>query len=158
VCGVLALLFIAVPALEIYVIIQVGGLVGPLATVGIIFATGIAGAALAKHQGFAAVRRMQEAMASGREIGRSMAEAALVLVAAVLMVTPGFLTDGVGIALLIPPIRALVAARLVIWGQQRVAHQTVVIGGFPQQPEVGDDEAGADQDRHDPPPPGVIDV
>lgn len=151
-CGVLALLFIVVPALEILVIIEVGGLLGALPTLGIIIATGIAGAALARHQGFAAMRQLQGSMMEGHEMGASMASAALVLVAGVMMLTPGFLTDATGILLLIPPIRAVVARRLVAWGKKRVVTGNVVMGGFGPPGQRNDDDAD------DPPPPGVIDV
>ncbi len=149
-CGVLALLFIVVPALEIYLIIQVGQAFGALTTLGIIIATGVIGASLAKRQGLSAVQRMQQAMAEGQQIGSSMAEAALVLVAGVLMLTPGFITDITGILLLLPPVRAVVARGLVKWAASRV--QTVVF--VDPRDVVGQD----DHDEHDPPPPGVIDV
>jgi UPF0716 protein FxsA len=151
VCGILALLFIVVPALEILVIIEVGGILGALPTLGVIIVTGIAGAALAKHQGFAAMRQLQGSMGEGREIGLSMVSAALVLVAGVMMLTPGFITDTAGILLLIPPVRRVVARRLVAWGQRRVVSGGVVMGGFPPPPDRRDDDV-------DPPPPGVIDV
>ncbi len=150
-CGVLAALFIGVPALEIFVLIKVGGVIGALPTLGIIVLTGMVGAALAKHQGMAALRRVQHALAAGEEIGNSLVEAALVLVAGVLMLTPGFLTDLTGIALLLPPIRALAAAQVVKWGARRV-QRTVVFGDFADFSPPGDD------DDEDPPPPGVIDV
>ncbi len=147
----LALLFIVVPALEIYLIIQVGQAFGALTTLGIIIATGVIGAALAKRQGLSAVQRMQRAMAEGQQIGSSLAEAALVLVAGVLMLTPGFITDVTGILLLLPPVRAVVARGLVKWGASRV--QTVVFVD-----PTGGPTAGPHDDEHDPPPPGVIDV
>jgi UPF0716 protein FxsA len=159
VCGVLALLFIVIPALEIFVIIEVGGMLGALPTLGIIIVTGIAGAALAKHQGFAALRKLQESASEGRELGQSIASAALVLVAGVMMLTPGFITDTAGILLLVPPIRALAARRLVAWGRSRVS-AGVVVGGFPQG-QAGGFPPGPrppDDSEDDPPPPGVIDV
>ena len=160
-CGVLALLFIVVPALEIYVLIKVGGIIGPLPTVGIIIGTGMAGAALAKHQGFAAVRKVQRAMMEGREVGGSLVGAALVLVAAVFMVTPGFITDTVGILLLLPPVRALIAPVIVRWGARRFISGVVIDPGMYNGHMPDDMPPGArrdDDDEADPPPPGVIDV
>lgn len=163
-CGILAILFIAVPALEIYLLIKVGGIIGALPTVGIIVATGFTGAALAKHQGFAAVRKVQAAMMEGREVGSSLVSAALVLVAAVLMVTPGFVTDAVGILLLIPPVRAVVAGAVIRWGVKRFT-SAVIIDPTISMPSDGfgrgrqsDRPRDRDDDRHEPPPPGVIDV
>lgn len=150
----LAFLFIGVPALEIYVLIEVGGMIGALPTLGIIVATGVAGAALANHQGLAAVKQVQQALSTGDRIGRSLVEAALVLAAGLLMLTPGFITDAVGLSMLIPPVRGLVAARIVKWGARRVT-STVVMG------DMGNARAGdawPDEEEDDPPPPGVIDV
>lgn len=141
----LAILFIVIPALEIYVLIKVGGIIGALPTIGIIVATGLIGAALAKHQGFAAVRKVQEAMLEGREVGSSLVGAALVLVAAVFMVTPGFITDAVGILLLLPPVRALVAPAVLRWGAGRFQSAIITDGS-------------RSRDEDEPPPPGVIDV
>ncbi len=163
-CGVLALLFIVVPALEIYVLIKVGGIIGALPTIGVIIATGLIGAALAKHQGFAAVRKVQQSMLEGREVGTSLVGAALVLVAAVFMVTPGFVTDVTGILLLLPPFRALVAPVVLRWGRSRFTSGVIIdpgqmggpMGG-PFPPGYGQPPAD-DSDDHDPPPPGVIDV
>jgi len=155
VCGVLAFLFIGMPALEIYVLIKVGGMIGALPTLGIIVATGVAGAALAKQQGLAAVKQVQGSLAEGDRIGSSLVEAALVLAAGVLMLTPGFITDAFGLCMLLPPIRRLAAARIVTWGAKRVAASSVVIGGMPGQGFDGD---CSERDEDDPPPPGVIDV
>jgi UPF0716 protein FxsA len=154
VCGVLAALFIGVPALEIYVLIKIGGLLGALPTIGIIVATGVAGAALAKHQGLVAIRQVQTAISRGDRVGQTLVEAALVLVAAVLMLTPGFITDAVGIGLLLPPIRGLVAGRIARWGASRVASSAVVMGDFDRAP-FGAEWEDEDEDE---PPPGVIDV
>jgi UPF0716 protein FxsA len=169
VCGVLALLFIAIPAIEIFVLIEVGSALGALPTMGVIIATGIAGAALARSQGLSAMRQLREALAQGRQVGRSLVEAALVLVAAVLMLTPGFLTDGVGLALLVPPLRRILAEIIVVRYAARAVVQVMpgpgqVFGGFagqrgqPGQRRGPGQERGDSDDEHEPPPPGVIDV
>lgn len=160
VCGVLALLFIVVPAVEIYTLIKVGGIIGALPTLGIIIVTGFVGAALAKHQGMAALRKVQQAITGGGEIGASVAGAALVLVAAAFMVTPGFLTDLTGFALLVPPIRTLAARELVSRIKGRVQMHTIGPEHFGAPFDMGDrgDSAGEDDDDYDPPAPGVIDV
>jgi UPF0716 protein FxsA len=152
---VLALLFIAIPAVEIYLIIKVGSLLGAGATFGVIILTGIAGAALAQSQGLAAWRGVQEAMMGGREIGTSLVGAALVLVAGVMMLTPGFLTDFCGLALLVPPIRRQVAAVITRNAAGRVVTH-INMGG--PGPRPSDRDRNRDDDRSDPPPPGVIDV
>ena len=165
-CGVLALLFIAVPALEIYALIEIGGQIGALPTLAIIVATGVLGAALARHQGLSALREVQRSLATGAHIGRSVVEALLVLCASVLLLTPGFFTDALGFAMLLPLLRRLVAGWLITRFAGRA--QRVVIGGTPvgwtvnprvdlgaERPFAGPGEA---PDEHDPPPPGVIDV
>ena len=150
-CAILALLFIVVPAIEIALLIQVGGTIGVIPTFGVIVLTGILGAALARHQGVAAVRRVSSAIQSGREVGTSLVEGALVLVAGVLMLTPGFITDAIGFLLLVPPLRKRAGGAIA----SRVAKRSHTVVFSPQGPHgrVDDD----DQDS-DPPPPGVIDV
>jgi UPF0716 protein FxsA len=155
VCGILALLFIVVPAMELYILIKVGGSIGAFNTIGIIVVTGFVGAALAKHQGFAAIRKMQQAMMEGRRIGTSLVSGALVVFAGALMLTPGFVTDSIGLLLLVPPIRAVAAGAIVKWGETRVVTTTTIP---PQYRDPGGFQRDQDEDDHDPPPPGVIDV
>lgn len=152
-CGVLAVLFIAVPAVELWVLLRVGALIGAGPTLLIIAATAIFGAALAKRQGLSAIRQLQASLAEGRQVGNSMVEAALVLVAGVLMMTPGFITDAIGLALLIPPVRAL-AGRGIVRRLAAGMSTRVVIGGIGRPPQG---RAGAPEDRS-PPPKDVIDV
>lgn len=101
----LAVLFIAVPLAELYVLIQVGQIIGVLDTVGLLLLVSIVGAWLAKREGLGAVRRMQAAVDAGRVPGTELVDAFLILLAAALMLTPGFLTDIVAILLLLPPVR-----------------------------------------------------
>lgn len=143
--GLLALLFIALPIAEIYVILQVGDALGGWYTLALIIAMAVAGAWLARWQGAAALRELQNAMATGQAVGRTLVSSVLVLAAAVLMITPGFITDGIGLALLLPPVRSLVAARATRWVEAR----TVFMGPGPGWQR---------HDRDEPPPPGVIDI
>lgn len=108
----LAVLFVVVPLVELYLLLQVGQLMGLGATIGLVLVTGIVGAALARHQGSQVLRKLQAATATGEGIGGTLAEGALVLVAGVLLMTPGVLTDAVGLGLLIPALRRLVAPAL----------------------------------------------
>ncbi len=152
-CGLLALLFIVVPAVEIFVILQVGGWIGLWPTLALIIVTALAGAWLTQHQGFAAVRQLQESMLTGSRIGTSLIHAALVLAAGVVMLTPGFVTDAIGLFLLIPQGRELVARRLRKSLENRVARGDVMIFpmGRARRPGSRDDD---DDGR----PPPVIDV
>lgn len=114
----LFILFIGFPLLELYVIIEVGGAIGTLPTIGLLLATGLVGAPLAASQGRAVWRRFTEALAAGRMPGREVFEGAMVIVAGALLLTPGFITDTIGLGLLTPPLRGFIYGRLT----RRVAH------------------------------------
>lgn len=108
----LFLAFIAVPLAELFVILQVGSLIGALPTIALLLVTGLLGAALVRSQGRLAWRRLAEAAQAGRPPAKEVLDGALVLLGGALLLTPGFLTDGVGVALLAPPSRALLRAAL----------------------------------------------
>ncbi len=104
----LVALFIAIPIAELYVIIQVGQAIGALPTIAILLADSIIGAMLWRSQGRTAWRRFNEALAAGRVPAREVLDGVLVVFGGAFLITPGFLTDIVGIFLLLPPTRALV--------------------------------------------------
>jgi UPF0716 protein FxsA len=105
---ILIALFILVPIAELYVIIQVGELIGLWPTLALLLADALLGSFLLKHQGRSAWRRFNEALAQRRFPGKEVVDGALILVGGTLLLAPGFLTDIVGVILLIPPTRALV--------------------------------------------------
>ena len=104
--AVLALLFLVVPFVELFVLIQVGQAIGTLPTIALLVVVSIVGAWLVKREGLGVVRRAQEQMRRGQVPGRELVDGVLILFAGALMLTPGFFTDIFGIALLIPPVRA----------------------------------------------------
>lgn len=108
----LVLLFIVVPILELYVIIQVGGLIGVWPTLALLLLDAILGSMLLRHQGRGAWRRFNEALAQGRFPGAEVVDGLLIVIGGTLLLAPGFLTDIVGLVFLIPPTRALVRAVL----------------------------------------------
>ena len=108
--AVLALLFIVVPLVELYVIIQVGQSIGALNVIGLLIVMSIAGGWLMKQQGLGVLRRVQDQLHDGQVPGREIVDGFLILFGGALMLTPGFLTDVLGIALLLPPFRAIVRA------------------------------------------------
>ncbi|MDQ1490178.1 MAG: protein FxsA [Actinomycetota bacterium] len=108
----LVILFIGVPFAELYVLIQVGHAIGVLNTLGLLLLVSIVGAWLAKREGIGVIRRMQAALNAGRVPGAELVDGFLILLAAALMLTPGFLTDIVAIFLLLPPVRAVVRRTL----------------------------------------------
>lgn len=110
--ALLVLLFIAVPIVEIYVIVQVGELIGVLPTLALLVADALLGAALLRQQGRGAWRRFNAALAERRFPGREVADGLMIAIGGTLLLTPGFVTDVFGAVLLIPPSRAL-ARRLM---------------------------------------------
>lgn len=116
---ILAALFIGLPVLEIWLLIEVGGSIGLLATLAVCVVTGVVGAWLARAQGGHVLRRVQERIAQGEVPARELVDAMMILVAGVLLMTPGFVTDGVGVLLLLPPVRAVVRR----WGQTLLEQQ-----------------------------------
>ena len=105
--GLLAALFVIVPLVEIYFIIQVGQAIGPWWTVLILVADSVLGAALLKREGTAAWRALRDAMSSYRLPARELADGALVLVGGTLLLTPGFVTDLFGFFFILPFTRPL---------------------------------------------------
>lgn len=109
----LVLIFVAVPIAEIYVLIQIGEAIGALPTIALLVVDALVGGALVRHQGRAAWRRLVEALGRGRPPAREAIDGALVVAGGALLLAPGFLTDVLGLALVVPPTRALVRAALV---------------------------------------------
>lgn len=101
----LFLLFVAVPILELALLIWIGQAIGVLPTIGIVLLTGAVGAVLARSQGVAVLRRIGEELEVGRAPMGALVDGLLILVGAVLLLTPGVLSDLTGIALLFPPTR-----------------------------------------------------
>jgi UPF0716 protein FxsA len=123
--GFLVILFIVVPILELWVIIEVGGLIGVWPTVALLFADSMLGALLLRHQGLGAWRRFNRAIEERRFPGREVADGLLIVAGATLLLTPGFITDVLGLVFLIPPTRAIVRRLLKAFLGRRL----VVMGG-----------------------------
>jgi len=148
----LVLLFIVVPIAELYVLIQIGQAIGILPTIALLILDSILGAILMRSQGRAAWMRFNRALAEGRVPGREVIDAVLVIFGGALLLTPGFLSDILGLILLLPPTRAIVRRVLVRrFGARLVASaasgaQTRVFG-FGTRPGQG--FAGAGRGAHD---------
>lgn len=102
---ILFLLFLLVPIIEIYLLVQVGGLIGAVPTVALVVFTAVLGALLVRHQGLATLQRVQTLMARGELPTLAMLEGMVVLLSGALLLTPGFMTDLLGFLGLIPPLR-----------------------------------------------------
>ncbi len=107
------LLFIVVPMVEIGLFIQVGGLLGLWPTIAIVFLTAVIGASLVRSQGIATLTSVQKKLQQGEMPTQEIVEGMLLAVAGVLLLTPGFMTDALGLVLLLPPSRAKIAQLLM---------------------------------------------
>ncbi|MBW1999464.1 MAG: membrane protein FxsA [Deltaproteobacteria bacterium] len=101
----LLLLFTLIPFLEIYLLIEVGRYLGALNTVALVFITGLLGAYLAKLQGLSTMDRVRRALERGEIPANELLDALLILIAGIVLLTPGLLTDFIGLLLLIPQTR-----------------------------------------------------
>lgn len=101
----LFLLLVAVPIIEIGLFIQVGGFIGLWPTLGIVVLTALAGTIMMRAQGVSTLQKLQSNIETGQNPTDPIANGAFILIAGLLLLTPGFFTDSIGLALLIPPIR-----------------------------------------------------
>lgn len=157
--AILVALFIVVPIIEIYVIIQIGSLIGVWPTVALLIADAVLGSMLLRHQGRGAWRRFNAALAERRFPGREVADGLLIAIGGTLLLTPGFVTDIFGAILLIPPTRALVrrlmrgyvGRRFMVMGVPGAASPTGPAGAAPTASRDYDYDATAEEiDADDP--------
>jgi len=155
----LILIFIVLPIAEIYVIIKVGEAIGALPTIALLFLDGFLGAALLRSQGRAAWRRFNEALAAGRVPAREVFDGAMVILGGAFLLSPGFITDVIGLCLLIPLTRAAFRGLVGRMARRRTAFAVRAVrsgperhyGGGPGAPRRYDYEGSArevpDEDR-----------
>ncbi len=103
----LILLFTIVPLIELAILIQTGRIIGLLNTIAIVIITGITGALLAKYQGIATLKKVQQSLDCGIMPGEEMINGIIILSGGLMFLTPGFLTDGLGFIFLIPYTRRI---------------------------------------------------
>ncbi len=113
--GKLLLLFIAVPTIELVLLLKIGSMIGILPTVAVILITGVLGAGLARLQGLSVLGQLQAEMGTGRLPAGPMVDGAIILVAAALLMTPGFLTDIFGFLCLTPATRSVM--KRLMWAR-----------------------------------------
>jgi len=123
----LVLLFLAIPVAELAVILTVAHSIGVLNTIGVLILVSVLGAWLAKREGVGVYRRVQAALNRGELPDREVADGFLILLAAALMITPGFLTDCLALLLLFPPTR--VAFRGVLMAAVAKRGRVAVVSG-----------------------------
>jgi UPF0716 protein FxsA len=108
----LFVLFVAVPLVELAVLIQIGAWLGVWPTVGLVLLTGLVGASLARSQGGRVLRAIRAEVAVGRVPAQHLLDGLLILIGGILLLTPGLLTDIAGTLLMLPPTRARLRAAL----------------------------------------------
>lgn len=110
---VLMAIFLIVPIVEIYLLIQVGGMIGVLPTIGLVILTAVMGAALLRAQGLQTYLRFNQALSEGRMPAAEILEGVALLIGGALLLTPGFFTDAIGFICLLPFTRKALVAWLV---------------------------------------------
>lgn len=130
------LALIAVPLIEIALFIQVGGLIGLLPTLATVLLTAVIGTYLLRKQGGDALRRLQNSLRGGGDPRGPLAHGALILVSGIVLLTPGFFTDAIGFALLVPAIRNVVIREL---GKRVTVAATRAGGEAGRGPRTSDD-------------------
>ena len=142
----LLILFLSVPLIEIYLLIQVGGILGALPTVGLIILTAILGAGLLRLQGLSTMQRVRQTMARGEVPAIEMLEGLVLLFCGALLLTPGFFTDIIGFLGLVPVLRRGLILWLLSKGliQGRMDFSANIhgraSGQAPNRPESGEDD------------------
>lgn len=126
----LFVLFTVVPVVELWLLITIGRSVGALPTVLLVVVTGVVGASLARHEGTRVFRGWRAAITEGRVPEEGVLEGALVLVGGVLLLTPGLLTDVMGLVLLLRPTRHLIAGIVRKRIEAKVADGSIHVQGF----------------------------
>jgi len=154
----LILLFTILPLVELSLLLRIGEWLGAGATIGLVVATGVAGAWLARREGARTWRRVQAEVAAGRLPGEELLHALLVFVAGVVLVTPGVITDALGLLLLARPARALVARRIRERLSVGVSFQHVGFGDASGVWRAGPEGPPSEDVDPDPPRGRVIEV
>ncbi len=132
--ALLVLALFAGPLIELYVLIQVGRVIGALPTIGLLVLVSVLGAALLRREGARTWRAFREATARGSVPAHEVADGALVLLAGVLLLTPGFVSDVFGLLLLLPPVRVLVRRPMTAYAMHRLLGRS---GRAPRGPGRG---------------------
>ena len=126
----LAILFITIPICEIFIFLEAGEVIGLWPTLATVVLTGIAGAYLARTQGFDLIQRIQNTMARGEIPADELVDGIFVLSGGLLLLTPGLLTDLIGFICLTPFFRAPLKQILIQWFQKKIAQGNIRVSRF----------------------------
>jgi UPF0716 protein FxsA len=110
---IILLILLFIPFAELYLLLEVGSFLGVLPTIIVIISTGVLGVWLFRQQGFATLKRFQDSIARGEVPAYEMIEGPILLLGGALLIAPGFFTDMLGLACLIPPIRKMIAKYVI---------------------------------------------
>ena len=138
----LALLFVAVPLLELFILIRLGGVIGLMPTLALCVLTGVAGAWLARREGLRALWSFQERLARGGVPGRALMDGLCILLGGALLLTPGLVTDLFGFSLLLPPSRRCIQERMKRRIEDQIAQGSIRVTTFGTHPGGGDAAPG----------------
>jgi UPF0716 protein FxsA len=122
--ALLAVLFLVVPFVELFILIQVGQAIGAGWTIGVLVLVSVLGAWMVKREGIGVLRRARVRMRAGELPGNELTDGVFILFAGALLLTPGFLTDVLGILLLVPPVRAGLRRAVTRSYRERRGHRT----------------------------------
>ena len=130
--GRLFLLFTVVPLIELYLLIAIGRILGPIPTIGLVLVTGAVGAWFARLEGARVIRRWQEAMARQELPKDGVIDGFLIFIGGVMLITPGILTDIAGLSMVMPPTRRMIAGFVRAWFERQIAsgHVQVYASGY----------------------------
>lgn len=151
--GLLLLVFVVAPIVELYIIAQVAGGIGLGNTILALIAISVVGAWLAKIAGLGVLNRLQRTVRHGKVPSAEVVDGALVLLAGALMIAPGFVSDAVAVLLLLPPTRAIVRGAVLRRLRAGGGLVSVVAGGRRPGPGAPTDAIWDVEGWEDPPPP-----
>ncbi len=138
--GRLFLLFTVVPLVELYLLIAIGRMLGPIPTIGLVLLTGALGAWFARLEGAKVLRRWQQAMARQQLPKDGVIDGLLIFIGGLMLITPGILTDIAGLSMVMPFTRRIVARFVRAWFEQQIATGRVQVyapgyNGPPRRPQ-----------------------
>ncbi len=133
----LFLVLVGVPIIEIGLFIQLGGFLGLWPTLGIVVLTALLGSLLLRMQGLSTLEELKRTAETGQSPAGPMANGALILVAGLLLLTPGFFTDSIGFLLMVPPVRTLLIKWIATRAQMKMY---AAAANSPQAPDIIDGE------------------
>lgn len=116
----LLILFIAVPLIELGLLMKLGKVLGALNTILIVILTGILGAAFARSQGAGIIKKIQDSLRQGKLPGREMVEGILILAGGIMLITPGFITDIAGFSLILPYSRSFYSRLTLAYFEKKI--------------------------------------